>query len=54
MCGQEWSSCKVCVRVKCGWGLCGWATSSGEESRIGVADIMFRSLLREAYCWSSY
>nr|VDC98581.1 unnamed protein product [Brassica oleracea] len=54
MCGQEWSSCKVCVRVKCGWGLCGWATSSGEESRIGVADVMFRSLLREAYCWSSY
>ncbi|KAH0853243.1 hypothetical protein HID58_093366 [Brassica napus] len=54
MCGQEWSSCKVCVRVKCGWGLCGWATSSGEESRIGVADLMFRSLLREAYCWSSY
>ncbi|KAF3512937.1 hypothetical protein F2Q69_00008681 [Brassica cretica] len=54
MCGQEWSSCKVCVWVKCGWGLCGWATSSGEESRIGVADIMFRSLLREAYCWSSY
>ena len=32
MCGQEWSSGEVCVRVMCGWGLCGLATSSGQTS----------------------
>ncbi|WZY69781.1 hypothetical protein YC2023_002021 [Brassica napus] len=30
LCGQEWSCCEVCVRAMCRWGLCGWATSSGQ------------------------